>query len=127
MANGSSKESGAAAPGPARTPRPTAWVVEFNTCGAGGQGIPERHVVFDEPEGPYAGCVTARLFSTPDQSVSLLSEAAALFREYEAHHRAKGDGAETTARAERNAEIASRIEAHLAHICEPRGLEAATS
>lgn len=64
-------------------------------------------------------------------SVALLAEAAALFRSYEAHHRVKatglegtiaspGDIADTIAKAERNAEMASRIEAFMTEFETPR-------
>jgi hypothetical protein len=58
-----------------------------------------------------------------DQAEALLSEAAALFRQYEAHHQAEADRhaasgrepgrTERQAKADRNAEIAARIEAFI--------------
>jgi hypothetical protein len=57
-------------------------------------------------------------------SVALLAEAAALFRSYEAHHRAKATagpkGASAFDTAERNAEIAGRIEAFMTEFETPR-------
>lgn len=55
-------------------------------------------------------CERSRYTQRLTQMRLMLAECASLFREYEAHHRAKGDGPETTARAERNAQMALRIE-----------------
>lgn len=49
-----------------------------------------------------------------DRRDALLREAAALFREYEGHHRAKITEAGRPEKAERNRDIAERIEAELA-------------
>ena len=49
----------------------------------------------------------------PAPLVALAREAAALFREYEAHHRAKASEAGRPEKAERNADIAGRLEAAL--------------
>lgn len=39
-------------------PSTVAWLVEFDTL-IGETFVPERHLVFDEPTGPYLDCATA--------------------------------------------------------------------
>lgn len=63
-----------------------------------------------------SGCIStadARLMTAAPDLLADLSEAAATLRRYEALHRAKGT-AESTAKAEVNAELATRFEATIA-------------
>lgn len=59
-----------------------------------------------------------------DVAHKLLAESAALFRQYEAHHRAKSSEAGRPEKAEVNADIAKRIEAFLEAAAQPNPLEA---
>lgn len=90
------------------TPGP--WVVDPVLTYLVNRGEDGRRIAYLAPKDQVGN---ANLIATAPELLADLREAAATLRRYEALHRAKGT-AESTAKAEVNAELASRFEATIA-------------